>query len=198
MQYTVPYREIRNVVNSSWHTVCSAILPKLLTAANAALWTFIQHGYVSIRLITITIQKKCLCVTQFQSFYVPVSIHYSFAIRYRDATTRSASRRLQAPQVTRKAIKNRPWQMLYTTLPMPICYKQAWNLAPTYRKRGHILCFCFVYYTRTPGHITTIFTLIASHYSCSNSQIPQFTTGRERKLRGNVKSQRHKRLWQPA
>ena len=37
MQYTTSYREIRYPVNSSWHTVCSALLPKLLTAANAAL-----------------------------------------------------------------------------------------------------------------------------------------------------------------
>ena len=49
MEYTISYRDERNAVNSSWHTVCSALLPKLLTAANAALWTFIHHGYVFIR-----------------------------------------------------------------------------------------------------------------------------------------------------
>ena len=33
------------------------------------------------------------------------------------------------------------------------------------------------------------------HFLCSNSQIPQITTCTEWKIRGNIISQRHKRLW---
>ena len=42
------------------------------------LWIFIHHNYVFIHFITITIQKKLLCVTQFQLLYVHFSLHYSF------------------------------------------------------------------------------------------------------------------------
>ena len=49
-----------------------------------------------------------LCVTQFQFFYVPVSIHYSFSMRYRNATTRTANKTLACTQATRTSIKNRP------------------------------------------------------------------------------------------
>jgi len=34
--------------------------------------------------------KRSAYVTQFQFFYVPISIHYSFSMRYREATTRYA------------------------------------------------------------------------------------------------------------
>jgi len=37
MEYAISYRETRYLVNSSWYTLCSALLPKLLTGANAAL-----------------------------------------------------------------------------------------------------------------------------------------------------------------
>ena len=41
------------------------------------LWIFIHHNYVFIHSITIMIQKKLLCVIQFQFLYVHFSLHYS-------------------------------------------------------------------------------------------------------------------------
>jgi len=43
-------------------------------------WIFIHHAYFFVYQITITIQKKRIFVTQFQFFYVLVSIHESFFI----------------------------------------------------------------------------------------------------------------------
>jgi len=125
MQYTVSYREIHYPVNSSSHTVCSALLPKLLTATNAAMNIYssclcvhpLNHNHDTKEALCVTqfqffyvpvSTKEALCVTQFQFFYVPVSIHYSFSIHYRHITTRSASQTLACTQVTRTAIKNGP------------------------------------------------------------------------------------------
>ena len=100
MEYTISYREICYLVNSSWHSVCSALLPKLLTATNAAMNIYssclcvhpLNHNHD---------RKEALCVTQFQFYYVPISIHYSFSIRYWDATTLSACQTLACTPVSR-------------------------------------------------------------------------------------------------
>jgi len=184
MEYTISYREIRYLVNRSWHTVCSALLPKPLTAANATLWTFIHHSYVFIRYITIMTQKKRLCVTQFQFFYVPVSIHYSFPIRYRDATTRSACQTLACTQVTPSvhyelALTNVTHNTFDVSL-LQASVKLCCDLPK--QSTFPLLLLCLIY--SNWAHITTFHTHKIL-LRCSNAQLPQFTTWTERKHSGN-------------
>jgi len=54
--------------------------------------------------------------------------------------------------LTRKSITNRPCRVPYTIFPMSVYYKQKQYLVMTYRNRAHILCTCYMYYTRTHRH----------------------------------------------
>jgi hypothetical protein len=86
----ISYTEICYLVNRSWHSLLCCI-NRTADSKLTQLLLFIHQAYVFIHQTTITIQKKRLCVTQFQFFYVPVSIHDSFSMRYRDTTKRSTT-----------------------------------------------------------------------------------------------------------
>jgi hypothetical protein len=59
----------------------------------------------------------------------------------------------------------------------------------------HLLLLCLPH--ANSDHITTLSKPTDQYLRCSKSQIPEITIDTERKLRGNVKSQRHKQLQRP-
>jgi hypothetical protein len=64
------------------------------------LWIFTHHAYVFIHLITIMIQKKLLCVIQFQFHYMHISNHYRIQTLKATQQNRHPARREHAPRTS--------------------------------------------------------------------------------------------------
>ena len=126
---------------------------------------------------------------------MPVSIHYSFSMRYRDATTRSDSQTL-ATQVTPSvhyelALTN----VTHNTCNAILLHASVKPCCDLLKQSTFPLLLLSLLYSNSSPHTDT-FHAHNTLNLCSNSHIPQITTRRKTKLREHVTSQRHNRLRQ--
>jgi len=148
-----------------------------------------DHLFITLMFSSVKSQpryKRSGCVTQFQFFYVPVSILYSFSMRYRDATTRSASQMLACTQITRSvhyelALTNATHHTSNVSLLQasvkPCCDLPKQSTFPLF-----LLCLL---YSKSSPHYDTFHTHKIL-LRCSNSQLPQNITQTERQHSANI------------
>jgi hypothetical protein len=71
--------------------------------------------------------------------------------------------------LTHKSITKKSCRLLYTILPMSAYYKKTSYPAVTSQNRTHLLCSCYVYYTRT-RNIRTLSS------PCNDKALPNYNT----------------------